>query len=115
MGKGRNTNPLYKPYRSTYESNRKKILATEDVCYICGKFVDKKLKFPHPMSATVDHVIPLSKGGSNDLDNLRLAHNICNRLKSDDISNIALNEAEETIANDVLPLTIDWRKYKAHK
>lgn len=31
--------------------------------------------------ATVDHVIPRSLGGSDDLSNLRLAHWSCNRAK----------------------------------
>ena len=48
--------------RVQYEKNRKRILASQDVCAICGKPVDKRLKFPHPMSATVDHIIPIDLG-----------------------------------------------------
>ena len=37
--------------------------------------VDMSLKFPHPMSASVDHIIPLSLPGATDTKaNVRLAH-----------------------------------------
>ncbi|WP_367179845.1 HNH endonuclease [uncultured Paraglaciecola sp.] len=29
--------------------------------------------------ATIEHLVPMSFGGSNDLSNLRLAHKRCNR------------------------------------
>ena len=40
------------------------------------------LKYPDPMSKTVDHIIPIAKGGHpSDLANLQLAHRWCNRQK----------------------------------
>ena len=72
------------PYRMQYETNRKIILATQSICGICGRPVDKTLKAPDPMSATVDHIIPISRHGHpSDLSNLHLAHRACNRAKSD--------------------------------
>ncbi|MCK8826395.1 HNH endonuclease [Natroniella acetigena] len=53
------------------------------VCQLCGKPVDKELKYPHLMSATIDHVTPISKGGSHTKRNVQLAHFICNSIKSD--------------------------------
>lgn len=47
-------------------------------CSICSKPVDLDLKYPHQMSASVDHVIPWSKGGPDHITNYRLAHWICN-------------------------------------
>ena len=34
-----------------------------------------------PMAAEVDHIIPVSRGGSGDESNLQLAHMACNRRK----------------------------------
>ena len=70
--------------RSQWEHNKKIILATQSICGICGKPVDKSLKYPDPMSPTVDHIIPVSKNGDPvALDNLQIAHRYCNRMKSD--------------------------------
>lgn len=43
-------------------------------CYLCKKLIE-------PGDETIDHVIPLARGGSNRLDNLRLAHKECNQVK----------------------------------
>jgi 5-methylcytosine-specific restriction endonuclease McrA len=51
-------------------------------CAICGDEIDMNLKRTSPMGLTVDHWIPLSKGGSDDISNLRPAHWNCNRKKS---------------------------------
>ena len=46
------------------------------ICEICGKFV--------PMNSfTVDHIIPISKGGTYEFSNLQLAHESCNLMKTD--------------------------------
>lgn len=63
---------------------RRRVLAAYDVCAICGKPVDKSLKTPHPMSAEVDELVPVSRGGDPlSFGNCRLVHRRCNRLKSD--------------------------------
>lgn len=65
---------------------RKWVLATYDTCAICGKPVDKTLKTPHPMSAEVDEIIPVSHGGSPiSKDNVQLTHRICNQKKSNKV------------------------------
>ena len=50
-------------------------------CQICGKKVNPELKWPDTKSASIDHIIPLSKGGSNKKDNVQLAHLGCNSKK----------------------------------
>lgn len=107
-------------HRQQYDRNKKKVLASQSTCGICGKPVDKSLKWPHPMSPTVDHIIPINKGGHpSDIDNLQLAHWCCNRAKSDDL-NVA-SKAEKSLArkpkvvtNRNLPLSMDWTKYGGH-
>jgi 5-methylcytosine-specific restriction endonuclease McrA len=94
------------PFRMTYEANRKLILASQELCAICGKPVDKSLKSPDPMSATVDHIIPIAKGGHpSDISNLQLAHRICNRAKSD---KIGFEKKEEQNFNRDLPQSRNW-------
>ncbi len=62
---------------------RRRALAAYDTCAICGQPVDKTLKTPHPMSAEVDEIVPVSRGGNPyDWHNVRLTHRRCNRLKS---------------------------------
>lgn len=52
-------------------------------CHICGKKINRRRKFPDQMSATLDHVVPLSKGGEHSYANCRAAHFICNSTKRD--------------------------------
>ena len=56
------------------------------ICHICG--IDIDLKAPRlaglegwEMGLHIDHVIPLSKGGQDTLDNVRPAHGVCNVKK----------------------------------
>jgi predicted nucleic acid-binding Zn ribbon protein len=53
------------------------------MCGICGLRVDPDLSCPHPHSASLDHIIPLSKGGTHTWDNVQLAHLLCNSRKRD--------------------------------
>jgi 5-methylcytosine-specific restriction endonuclease McrA len=43
-------------------------------CRLCLLPVDPALPWPHPMSASVDHILPLSRGGSHTLANVQCAH-----------------------------------------
>jgi 5-methylcytosine-specific restriction endonuclease McrA len=52
-------------------------------CYLCGQLVDRNFRFPDIKSSTLDHVMPMSAGGSDDPSNLRLAHLGCNMDKGD--------------------------------
>ena len=114
MKSNRNNRPDHqKGHRMEFERNRKKVLANGEICAICGQRVDKKLKYPHPMSATVDHVIPVSKGGHpSDISNLQLAHFYCNRQKSDKLIDNAPAQEEQAIDNRNLPLSINWALYE---
>ena len=98
--------------RGQYLTNRKIILATQSICAICGKPVDKTLKYPHPMSATVDHIIPVAKNGDPaSLDNPQLAHRYCNRQKSDKLpGDRKPTPTPQRDINRDLPLAMDWSK-----
>lgn len=52
------------------------------ICWLCNEPVDPTLSRRDPLGATVDHVVPLSRGGADEPENLRLAHYACNNKKS---------------------------------
>lgn len=58
------------------------------VCYICGKRCDHKdyvikddVFIAGDLYPSVDHVVPLCKGGTHSWDNVKLAHRLCNSIK----------------------------------
>lgn len=44
------------------------------ICGICGQSVA-------PDDVHIDHIVPVSRGGKSDLDNLRVTHSACNLAK----------------------------------
>ena len=60
------------------------------VCYLCGTIcryddfvICEGTKITGDWYPSIDHVVPLSKGGAHAWTNVRLAHRRCNYLKSD--------------------------------
>lgn len=60
------------------------------ICYICGNKCDYEdytyrgnTFIAGNYYPSIDHVIPISKGGTDDWNNLKLAHRLCNSIKSD--------------------------------
>ena len=121
----RNNRPDHKPgIRQEYERHKKRILATQTICGICGQPVDMKLKYPHPGCPTIDHIIPVSRGGHpSALENLQLAHFRCNRMKFN--QTMQKNAEDESFRGDRgdaftdftrpeygLPWSIDWTAYR---
>ena len=76
--------------RSRYADNgsrrrkiRARLLAGGRRCAICGLPVDPGVPTPDPLSAEVDEIVPVSRGGDPlDPDNCQLAHRCCNRWRS---------------------------------
>ncbi|WP_373872341.1 HNH endonuclease signature motif containing protein [Acrocarpospora phusangensis] len=58
---------------------RAAVLAASTTCWLCGRPIDLDLPVTHRMSATVDHVDPISLGGDPlNPALLRPAHRSCN-------------------------------------
>lgn len=71
---------------------RKVFSRDKGICYLCGKAVDTadftmrgNVFIAGANYPSIDHVIPLSLGGTHTLDNIRLAHCWCNTIKSNTI------------------------------
>lgn len=65
-------------------------------CYYCGKYGN-----------TVDHIIPLSKGGKTSLENLVCACEKCNDLKKDEL--ISKKEMKNIILDDMISKSLKSR------
>jgi 5-methylcytosine-specific restriction endonuclease McrA len=59
------------------------------LCGICAEPIDRTLRYPDPMSVSLDHVMPLSRGGKHSRANTQAAHLICNVRKSDRVECVA--------------------------
>lgn len=65
----------------------------EGICYLCGEECDwndwmvssKGNSYPGDKYPTIEHILPISKGGLDAWDNVRLAHWKCNLEKADGI------------------------------
>jgi len=51
------------------------------ICGICGQKINKRLKHPNPRSKSIDHIMPLSRGGNDTPINVQAAHLRCNLSK----------------------------------
>ncbi len=51
------------------------------ICGICRKRIGKTYKYPHLRSPSIDHIVPLSHGGSDTALNKRAAHLGCNMAR----------------------------------
>lgn len=51
-------------------------------CGLCGGPIDPDVQHPDKFSASLDHIVPLSRGGNHTYDNVQAAHLACNSRKS---------------------------------
>jgi len=66
----------HEPYTDAY------IFARDGwICGICGRKINKRLKHPNPLSKSIDHIVPVSKGGADSPMNVQAAHLRCNMIK----------------------------------
>lgn len=50
-------------------------------CALCGDPVPMDVKVPEALAPTIDHVVPVSRGGDDTRANVQLAHFRCNSVK----------------------------------
>ena len=73
--------------RSSYTKTKRKMLAANRSCYWCKAYLTHD-------TSTVDHFIPLAKGGSNGMDNLVLACASCNHDRADSMPAEGIKRAQ---------------------
>jgi len=79
---------MSQPYQA-FESETFRSLwdAQSGHCALCGQpMLRNRFEAPHARvwakrRATIDHIVPRSKGGSDAASNLQLAHARCNKIK----------------------------------
>lgn len=76
------------------------------ICQLCGEKVDKNLKWPDPKSASLDHIIPLSKGGHHSKSNSQLAHLLCNIIAGVKGRDLALGKLKRRMVEELYGITI---------
>lgn len=73
-----------RPQRSTTtrDRDRASIRRGRPDCGICGGEIDYSVRSPHPDSFEVDHIVPLTRGGADTLENKQASHRRCNQKKA---------------------------------
>ena len=51
------------------------------VCHLCGDMTNPQAVYPALDMPTLDHVVPLARGGHHTQANTKTAHLLCNSLK----------------------------------
>jgi len=74
------------------------------LCHICGWLIPYGIvSHTHPLFGTIDHVVPLSKGGDKHGYNRQPAHYLCNQIKADrDMDTMVSAEAATAILPHIL-------------
>lgn len=82
------------------------------VCYLCGKVCDWTDKRSENIVGgnypSIDHIIPIARGGLHSWSNVRLAHFNCNVAKSDSL----ISEAEKLIPDNAYQFKRILPQYK---
>lgn len=104
--------------RGIFAHNKAILQKTSMVCALCGMPFDKTLKYPHPLSISIDHIIPVALGGRSTLDNLQATHLVCNKEKGKKLLNLSKNEQKTAESDqkmqkmcDSIPQYLDWTRY----
>ena len=61
--------------RKSFKGYKKTLFQKAPICGLCSRWI-KRIE-----DASIDHILPLSLGGSNHKSNVQLAHIKCNQIK----------------------------------
>jgi len=98
--------PRRKPIRY-YSAKRRSVYARGDSidaltlfalfgwhCFLCREPIDPRRRCPDWRAATIEHIVPLAKGGTHTWDNVAPAHYKCNMAKGE----LSLGDINATMA-----------------
>ena len=105
--------------RGIYAHNKALLRKTATVCALCGMPLNKSLRYPDPMSISIDHIIPVALGGKSTLDNLQPTHLICNKNKGKKVLSLSQKNLQKENNSVIcpeknrggLPQYVDWKNY----
>ena len=63
------------------------------ICWLCGKPCDITLDPNDNYYPSIDHVFPVSLGGKDRWDNVKLAHRICNTVKNNETDMVVIKDS----------------------
>lgn len=63
------------------------------MCKLCDEPIDRDGVAPDPRSRSIDHVIPIARGGNHSYANVQAAHLLCNATKGARVLNQLLDGA----------------------
>lgn len=73
-------------YKKPRDSRSRTFAAPANTCHLCFLPIPPQvLSHDHPLYGTIDHIIPLSRGGRDTFDNRAPAHSFCNNRKGNDV------------------------------
>ncbi|MEO0551316.1 MAG: HNH endonuclease signature motif containing protein [Pseudomonadota bacterium] len=79
---------MSQPFKVTDSADFERLWrAQKGLCALCGRpMLRSRFEAPHARvwakwRATYDHILPRSKGGTDDPSNLQLTHAVCNKIK----------------------------------
>lgn len=98
MGKGEKKHGRFTFPKETrqvvYENSNKR-------CAICGRPL--QIDFPRQEDyATIDHIVPLNKGGENVLENYQVTCRCCNQIKTDILPEVFSNKFASALAQEII-------------
>lgn len=66
------------------------------LCQICNQPVLIDVAYPDPQCLSIDHIVPISKGGTSSIKNLQITHLRCNLAKSNTLNYKYKHDPEAT-------------------
>jgi len=74
-----------KIHKQTISSRKLLWITSNHMCPLCGVKMVNRGKCDLPNFATIDHIVPKSRGGTSNIENLRLICRKCNNKRGNQI------------------------------